>query len=335
MAVMTLASLVFALAESVPLLFAGRVLQGLAIGGFLGVGSAFVVDHARRGSKALAAALAGVFFRLGFGLGPGIAGITAEYAADPRHLIFEIHIALMVVGMVAIATASETLMRRQRGEPFRIRIGVPRGQALGFLTFVAPAAFMMSFIEGTVLSVVPIFVVETLGVENLAVVGAIGFLVLAVGGVAPFVARNLDPRRSVIIGVALSAALSFLIVASSRLDAVGLVVFAAGAIGFVNGFILYGGTVIAGTIVPIQERGKLMSLVYTFAYAGTVPTVALGYLADAIGLTGSLLVFSIAATAIAIFVLAVGRRLFREVVPFVEPIVVVPPPGAAAARSGS
>jgi MFS family permease len=335
MAVMTLASLVFALAESVPLLFAGRVLQGLAIGGFLGVGSAFVVDHARRGSKALAAALAGVFFRLGFGLGPGIAGITAEYAADPRHLIFEIHIALMVVGMVAIATASETLMRRQRGEPFRIRIGVPRGQALGFLTFVAPAAFMMSFIEGTVLSVVPIFVVETLGVENLAVVGAIGFLVLAVGGVAPFVARNLDPRRSVIIGVALSAALSFLIVASSRLDAVGLVVFAAGAIGFVNGFILYGGTVIAGTIVPIQERGKLMSLVYTFAYAGTVPTVALGYLADGIGLTGSLLVFSIAATAIAIFVLAVGRRLFREVVPFVEPIVVVPPPGAAAARSGS
>jgi MFS family permease len=330
MAVMTLASLVFALAESVPLLFAGRVLQGLAIGGFLGVGSAFVIDHARRGSKALAAALAGVFFRLGFGLGPGLAGITAEYARDPRHLIFEIHIALMIVGMIAIATASETLMRRQQGVPFRIRIGVPHGQALGFLTFVAPAAFMMSFVEGTVLSVVPIFVVETLGVDNLAVVGLIGFLVLAVGGVAPFVARNLEPRRSVIIGVACSAALSFLIVASSGLDAVGLVVFAAAAIGFINGFILYGGTVIAGTIVPIQERGKLMSLLYTFAYAGTIPTVALGYLADGIGLTGSLLVFSLAATALALFVLLVGRRQFTEVVPYVEPVVVVPPPGEAA-----
>jgi MFS family permease len=330
MAVMTLASLVFALAESVPLLFAGRVLQGLAIGGFLGVGSAFVIDHARRGSKALAAALAGVFFRLGFGLGPGLAGITAEYAQDPRHLIFEIHIALMIIGMIAIATASETLMRRQSGVPFRIRIGVPHGQALGFLTFVAPAAFMMSFVEGTVLSVVPIFVVETLGVDNLAVVGLIGFLVLAVGGVAPFVARNLEPRRSVIIGVACSAALSFLIVASSGLDAVGLVVFAAAAIGFINGFILYGGTVIAGTIVPIQERGKLMSLLYTFAYAGTIPTVALGYLADGIGLTGSLLVFSLAATALALFVLLVGRRQFTEVVPYVEPVVVVPPPGEAA-----
>src|SRR4029453_812328 len=83
MAVMTLASLVFALAESVPLLFAGRVLQGLAIGGVLGVGAAFVVGHPRADSKALAAALAGVAFRVGFGLGPGLAGITAEYAPDP------------------------------------------------------------------------------------------------------------------------------------------------------------------------------------------------------------------------------------------------------------
>ena len=99
---------------------------------------------------------------MGFGLGPGLAGITAQYAPNPRHLIFEIHIVLMIIGMIAVATASETLFRRHGAEPFRIRIGVPEGQALGFLTFVAPATFMMSFIEGTLLSVVPIFVVETL-----------------------------------------------------------------------------------------------------------------------------------------------------------------------------
>ncbi len=79
----------------------------------------------------------------------------------------------MMIGMIAIATASRDPVAPQgRPGPFRIRIGVPHGQALGFLTFVAPATFMMSFIEGTLLSVVPIFVVETLGVDNLAVVGA-------------------------------------------------------------------------------------------------------------------------------------------------------------------
>lgn len=321
MATMTIASLVFALAENVPLLFAGRVLQGLAIGGFLGVGAAFVVDHARHERRALAAALAGVAFRLGFGLGPGLAGITAEYAPDPRHLVFEIHIAVMLLGMVAVATAAETLLRAARGArpPFRIRIGVPQGQALGFLTYVAPATFMMSFVEGTELSVVPIYVVDTLGVDNLAVVGAIGFLVLSLGGLAPFIARGLDPRRAVMIGAASSSVLPLLIVLSSRLDAVALVIVAAAVTGVTNGFILYGGTVICGTIVPLEERGKLMSLLYMCAYAGTIPTVALGYIADAIGLTGALAIFSAVALAIAAFVLLVGRRLFREVVPYRPP----------------
>jgi hypothetical protein len=186
---------------------------------------------------------------------------------------------------------------------------------------VAPATFMMSFIEGTLLSVVPIFVFQTLDVHNLAIVGAIGFLTLGLGGLAPFVARRLDPRNSLCLGVGLSSVLSFLIVASAGLDAVALVVAAAAAIGFVNGFILYGGTVICGTIVPIEERGKLMSVLYMCAYAGTTPTVALGYMADWIGLTSTLAIFSCAALAMATFVLLVGRRLFREVIPYEEPVV--------------
>lgn len=336
MALMTLASLVFALAESVPLLFMGRVLQGLAIGGFLGVGAAFVVDHARHDSKALAAALAGVAFRLGFGLGPGLAGLTAQYLPQPRHLIFDIHIVVMVLGMVAVASAGETLMRLARGQAgrFRIRIGVPQGQALGFLTYVAPATFLMSFVEGTELSVVPLFVVKTLHVHNLAVVGAIGFLVLSLGGPAPFLARGIlargmDPRRALMVGAASSSLLSLLIVLSSRLDAVALVILAAAATGITNGFILYGGTVICGTIVPIEERGKLMSLLYTCAYGGTVPTVALGYIADAIGLTAALGIFSAIALAIAAFVLVVGRRLFPAVIPYraTPPEIVAPARG--------
>ncbi len=330
MVTMTLASVVFALAESVPLLFAGRVLQGLAIGGFLGVGAAFVVDHARDDSKALAAALAGVFFRLGFGLGPGFAGILAQYGPNPRHTPFEAHVLLMLVGILLVSTASETLMRQKEPGPFRIRIGVPSGQAFGFMTFVAPATFLMSFIEGTFLSVVPIFVFDTLNVRNLAVVGLIGFLTLALGGLAPFLARGLDPRKAIMIGVSTSSLLSFLIVASSQLDSIYVVLFAVSIIGVTNGFILFGGTVICGTIVPIEQRGKLMSLLYCCAYAGTIPTVALGYMADQIGLPATLTAFSCVAVAIAAFVLLVGSRAFRQVVPW-RPVVVAhetPPAGA-------
>ena len=260
MIVMTLASLVFAMSDTVALLFVGRVLQGLAIGGCLGVGAAFVVDHARVPSKALAATLAGVFFRLGFGLGPGLGGILAQYGSDPMHEPFWGHVALMIVGIIAITTASETLLRRADPGPFRIRIGVPTGQVAGFLTFVAPATFLMSFIEGSLLSVVPIYMVQDLGVTNLAVVGLVGFLVLGLGGLSPFIARRFDPRTAIMIGVTLSSIESLLIIATSQVTSAALIVVAATAIGVTNGFILYGGTVICGTIVPIGERGKLMSL---------------------------------------------------------------------------
>jgi MFS family permease len=112
-------------------------------------------------------------------------------------------------------------------------------------------------------------------------------------------------------------------VLSSELDAVALVIVAAAATGVMNGFILFGGTVICGTIVPLQERGKLMSLLYMCAYAGTIPTVALGFIADGIGLTGALAIFSCVAISIAAFVVLVGRRLFREVIPYRPPAEVV------------
>ena len=319
MAIMTVASLVFATSSSVEMLFVGRILQGLAIGGFLGVGAAFVVDHARTSSKALAATLAGVFFRLGFGLGPGLGGLVAQYGNDPLHQPFWGHIALMVIGIVAIATAAETLLRRADPGPFRIRIGVPQGQKAGFLTVVAPASFLMSFLEGSLLSLVPIYMVKELGVTNVAVVGLVGFLTLGLGGVSPFVARRFDPRTAIMVGVSLSAAESLLIVATSQVSSAWLIVVAATAIGATNGFILYGGTVICGTIVPIQERGKLMSVLYVCAYSGTIPVVGFGYLANGIGLTASLLLFTLCAIGLAIFVLTVGRRLFPEVIPHREP----------------
>jgi hypothetical protein len=67
-----------------------------------------------------------------------------------------------------------------------------------------------------------------------------------------------------------------------------------------------------------------MSVLYMCAYAGTIPTVALGYLGDWIGLTTTLAIFSCAALAMAIFVLTVGRRLFREVIPYEEPVAAPP-----------
>ena len=320
MLVLTCASLVFAFTESVPMLFVGRVLQGLAVGMFLGVGTAFVVDHAIPAKRALAAMAAGAFFRLGFGLGPGMAGLVAQYWGNPIHRPFEVHLVLLAVGIGCVILASETVPRRRY--KFEIRVGVPKGQMRGFAGFMAPAAFTMSFMEGTVLSVVPLYLYDTLGERNVAIAGLCGFLVLGLGGMTPLVTRNVAPRMAVMIGLGVSAVVTWLIAIAAVGGSALLVVVAAGIIGFVNGMILQGATVICGTVVPLQERGKLLSSLYMCAYAGTVPAVGLGYLSLSIGLTATLVVFSIAACVLAAWVIIFGRRLFPRVIPYEEHVAI-------------
>ncbi len=317
MAVITAASLVFGFTTSLPLLFVGRVLQGLAIGMFLGVGTAFVVDHALPDRKASAAQIAGMGFRVGFGLGPGLAGLLAQYASDPMHLSFKLHALVMVIGIVAVILAPETLRRRTGGGSWlKVGVGVPKEQFKGFVTFVAPAAFLMSFFDATLLSLAPLYLVGELHVTNIAIIGLVGFLVLAAGGFTPMVFRGIDPRRAIMAGVTASTVGSLLIIGASAAGTAVLVVIAAAVIGFTNGLILQGGAAIASISVPIEERGKLMSALYMCAYSGTVPTVALGYLSRAIGLTETMAVFSGVAALIALFVLTVGRRNMREIVPY-------------------
>ena len=320
MFVLTCASLVFAFTESVSMLFVGRVLQGLAIGMFLGVGTAFVVDHAIPAKRALAAMAAGAFFRLGFGLGPGMAGLVAQYWGDPIHRPYEVHLVLLAVGIGCVILASETVPRRRY--TFEIRVGVPKGQMRGFAGFMAPAAFTMSLMEGTVLSIVPLYLYDTLGERNVAIAGLCGFLVLGLGGMTPLVTRNVAPRLAVMIGLGVSAVVTWLIALAAVGGSALLVVVAAGIIGFVNGMILQGATVICSTVVPLQERGKLLSSLYMCAYAGTIPAVGLGYLSLSIGLTATLVVFSIASCVLAAWVIVFGRRLFPRVIPYEEHVAI-------------
>jgi predicted MFS family arabinose efflux permease len=313
MLAISLASLLFAFAESVPLLFAGRVLQGIAIGGFLGVGAAFVVDHAAPHRRARAALWASVGFRLGFGLGPGLAGLVSEYTDRSIHTPFQGHLALMVVAIGAVLIAPETVPRRRAR--LEVKIGIPEGQGKGFATFLGPAGFLLSYLDAALLALVPLYIARTLEVDSVIVPGLVGFLILGMGGLTPLVLGRVEPRRGMMIGVAISSVSSILVLA------------AAAVIGFTNGLILQGGTAICGITVPLHDRGKLISAFYMCCYSGTIPIVGIGYLSHSVGLTAALSVWAGFGLVLAAFVLFVGGRVFRRVTPYVEP---VPPDPVAA-----
>ena len=114
-----LASLVLAAgADSVPLLFLGRLLAGLSSGAVFSAGTAWLREASRLDGAVAddhaTARRAAIAMTAGFGLGPLVAGLLAEWAPDARVVPYLPHIALMAVVLVLVRTAPETVVRAPR-----------------------------------------------------------------------------------------------------------------------------------------------------------------------------------------------------------------------------
>ena len=102
---------VFLAADSVPLLLVGRVLSGLSAGVFTGTATAAVIEAAPPQWQTRAAAVATIANVGGLGGGPLLAGLLVEYAPQPLHLSFVVHIGLVVLAAVAVLVVPETSSR--------------------------------------------------------------------------------------------------------------------------------------------------------------------------------------------------------------------------------
>ncbi|MHB8170964.1 MAG: MFS transporter [Thermincolia bacterium] len=283
--------------HSANVLYLGRIVQGLAIGAFLGTCTAYVVDLADAGSKLIAAVLAGVSFRVGFGLGPGLAGVMAQYFPYPLNLTFFIHIVLMVLGTVVLFSIPETIISRHfRG--ISVNFGIPASQKRPFIFFVLPSAFILTVLDSSVLSLSPLFITDILGNSNLAVMGLVSFLVLAAGGVSQIPAAYIQPKRSIILGIIIGVASLYLFFVSAWSQNVYLIVVAAALIGAANGLIMKGGVTMCSLMVPPEERGRLLSTYYTCCYTGILVPLGIGYLANHIGLFAAMVALTFALTVL-------------------------------------
>src|SRR5436309_655169 len=106
--------IVFALAESTAWLFAGRALQGLAVGMASSAATAALVELEPKRDARRPALLAGLAQAGGSGAGPLIAGLLAEWAPDPLRLPY-----FVLLG----ATALVALCALRIPEPLRGRSG--------------------------------------------------------------------------------------------------------------------------------------------------------------------------------------------------------------------
>jgi predicted MFS family arabinose efflux permease len=297
-------------------LLVARAIQGLATGAFFGTCTAFLVDASPPGRTPFVAVLGSVSIRLGLGFGPGIGGVIAQYAGQPLRLPFELHLVAIAAAAAVVVTLPETVRVRSR-RPLTLRLEVPPAERAVFWRVLVPSGALFSLFDGVALSLIPVFLVRTLGVDDYALVGAAGFLVLVSGAASQLVFPRLPPNRAIGWGLAVAAVASVGVVLSSPTASAALALGSVAVTGAAAGLVFKGGVDLCTQIAPVQDRGKLLSSYYVACYLGgfSVPLLVVGVLSDLIGLTAALAALSGLAAAGTAWTWSVGLRSLAGLAP--------------------
>jgi len=293
---------VFLSAESVPALLVGRILSGLSAGVFTGTATAAVIEAAPPRWRAEGAAVATVANIGGLGAGPLLAGLLVQYAPQPVHLTFVVHIVLTAIAAVAVLLVPETSPRT--GTLAVQRLSIP-SEARSVFVLASIAAFAGFAVTGVFTAVAPSFLSGVVGIDNHAIAGAMVCSIFTASALAQLVATRIPPRRAMALGCAiLAVGMAILAIALHFSSLIGLVAAAVVA-GVGQGVSFSRGLAAVVELTPSEHRAEVSSAYFVVAYfALSVPVVGEGLAAQAWGLRTAGVGFAVGVSVLAIVCLA-------------------------------
>lgn len=287
---------VFALADSVAMLLAAPIIQGLGVGiAFGSIGAAILDTHRIHGSL-----INSVTPVTSTGTGALMSGLLVTYAPMPTQLSYLILLAVMLMQAALVWWMPETAVRRPGAlASMRPTIVVP-AQARSALLLVSPGNIALWALCGFYMSLMPSLLRTVSGSSSL-LLGGVAIAVLTFSGAAAMLAARPWPGTTILV-----RSMSALIFGV----AVTLVGVHAQSVG-----LLIGGTVIAGfgfgagffggirTVVPLalpHERAGLLSMIFVICYlAFSLPTIAAGLAVPVLGMTLTLDLYGAAVIVLA------------------------------------
>jgi MFS family permease len=292
---------VFLVADSVSLLLVGRVLSGLSAGVFTGTATAAVIEAAPPSWRTKAAAAATVANMGGLGTGPLLAGLLVEYAPEPLHLSFIVHIVLALLAGAAVLIVPETSQRT--GSIGVQRLSVPPEVRAVFVV-ASLAAFAGFAVTGLFAAVAPSFVSQIVGFDNHAVAGLIAGSIFFASAVAQIAARNLNPQRAVAIGCAILVVGMVILAVALHLSSSAGLIGAAVVAGVGQGISFSRGLAAVAELTPADRRAEVSSTYFVVAYVAiSLPVVGEGVAAQHWGLQTAGVTFAIAVAMLSVICL--------------------------------
>ena len=289
-------------------LFAGRAVQGLAVGTCSGALTAGLVLTEPRGRRARASFLAATATTAACGFGPVLAGALAQYAPAPRTLAYLVEIGLLVPAAGAAALLPGSLGRTgQRWRPRWPSLPAPVRAAFLGPAVVSLLAWAVAYV---VLALVPSYAAAALGGSNLLVDGAAAGSLLLVAALAQAACRSWDPARAQQTGLLGLAAGLLGLIAAGLAGSVALLFAAMAVAGAGQGLAFMGGIRRINEIAPAAARAGTVAMFYVVTYAGSgLVTVGVGLLATLLGLTASVRWFGAVLAAACLLMLVALRSV--------------------------
>lgn len=306
-------AVVFLTADSVPLLLIGRVLSGLSAGLFTGTATAAVIEAAPEHWRSRAAAVATVANIGGLGTGPLLAGLLVEYAPQPLHLSFVVHIVLAAVAGIAVLIVPETSQRT--GSIGMQRLSVPE-EVRSVFVVAALAAFAGFAVTGLFTAVAPSFLANVVGVDNHAVAGLIACSIFAASAIAQIAAGSISPQRAVAIGCAILVAGMVILAVALHFSSLTGLIAAAIVSGIGQGISFSRGLAAVAERTPAERRAEVSSTYFVVAYVAiSLPVVGEGLAAQEWGLRTAGVGFAAAVGVLSALCLAAILVQERRAVP--------------------
>jgi len=271
--------------QSLPLLYVGRFLAGACSGAIFAAGTAWVKELSSGGyggasSEQAGARRAAVALSMGFGLGPVVAGLLAQWAPAPLVTPYIPHLIVMALVVPVMWGAPETVTEPGSGS-FLSRLKVPIASSRRFLTVVTPLAPWVFVAASVSFALMPGVVSSRTSPYGLAFAAVTAGTTLGLGVAIQPLARRLDETSASLGALAgLIAVIAGLLVAALAADLVNwpLVLLAAALLGSGYGLCLVSGLLEVQRIAAPGELAGLTAIFYALTYLGFAAPIVLSAL---------------------------------------------------------
>ncbi|MBN3546046.1 MFS transporter [Fictibacillus barbaricus] len=299
-------TLIFLVSFDVWMLYAARILEGIAYGAFTGTAVAFLIKNTPPEKISTAIKLSGITVLIGFGLGPAIAGLIVEYVHFlPLRLPYWVLLFMLFSSLVFLEMLPKHEdPQAQKPAKTKITLGVPSNIRSHFWSFIGLPIFTVFTFGGIVFSLIPSFTKNIIQTANLSISGLLILLLLGGGALWQFFPWPRNPVTRIRIGILLLAFGSWVIVFSGQTANLFLLWAGIFIQGIGAGWTFQVSLRFASQLPKPEERPGAISAFYLSAYSGFIfPVVGVGVLTQFVNLNLSLILINLFLAIFIVYIL--------------------------------